>query len=405
MALSGSPGGVPIVAAAPLASCAEGALAALGWLAGERWSAEIDAGALLGERAAIANLSRHGDRSAGGSCRLLRARDAWIAVNLARLEDLQLLPAWLGEGDATDPWGFVAERAARWPAAELVERGRLLGIPLAEARPPEPDSSPWHRTFARGPTAPRSTQEVPLVVDLTSMWAGPLCTHLLALAGARVVKVESTGRPDGARNGPSEFFDLLNAGKESVALDFACNRARRQLDALVSAADIVVESSRPRALAQLGIRAAELVSANPGKTWVSITGYGRTEPEASWVAFGDDAAVAAGLAWPQGSEVPLFVGDAIADPLTGLHAAVAALAVWRQGGGRGIALALRDVVAQIVQLGAPPAKVLRGGNGWEVSVDGERQSVLAPRARPRFARARALGADTESVLSEFAGSW
>ena len=63
--------------------------------------------------------------------------------------------------------------------------------------------------------------------------------------------------------------------------------------------------------------------------WVSITGYGRQEPGREWIAFGDDAAVAAGLvAWHQ--ERPYFCADAVADPLTGITAAVAALEAFQR---------------------------------------------------------------------------
>src|SRR5207302_84064 len=83
-------------------------------------------------------------------------------------------------------------------------------------------------------------------------------TRLLRDAGARVVKVESVNRPDGARAGPSEFFDLLNAGKEGVALDF--EREPRHLHDLLSRADVVVEASRPRALAQFDIAAERFLA-------------------------------------------------------------------------------------------------------------------------------------------------
>jgi crotonobetainyl-CoA:carnitine CoA-transferase CaiB-like acyl-CoA transferase len=220
-----------------------------------------------------------------------------------------------------------------------------------------------------------------------------------------VVKLESTRRPDGARSGPDAFFSLLNAGKASVALDFGAPSGRRKLRRLLERADIVVESARPRALAQLGVDAESLVKSRPGLTWVSLTGYGRREPGAGWVAFGDDAGVAAGLATATNAsgDPPLFCGDAIADPLTGLHAALAALACWSGGGGYLLDLALSDVAAHCLGFGpAPaPASVHRVDRGWEVVAAQQRAAVSEPRARPVRGPARPLGADTESFLEEF----
>ncbi|UCE86185.1 MAG: CoA transferase [Deltaproteobacteria bacterium] len=407
MALTGPAEGAPRLAPGPLAACARGALLALRGLAGEDARLHLDAPALLGERAAISGSTRRGSVSPGGSCRLIRAADGWIAVNLARPEDVRALPAWLGEGDVREPWRFVVERVAEWTAHDVVERARLLGLPAAVAMEPAPAAPPWFRIAACGPTRARRADATPLVVDLASLWAGPLCTHLLGLAGARVIKVESTRRPDGARSGPPAFFDLLNAGKESVALDVSRPDGRAQLRRLVERADIVVESARPRALAQLGIDAASLVGRVPGLTWVSITGYGREEPGANWVAFGDDAAIAAGLAAvaAPADDAPLFCGDAIADPLTGLHAAVAARAAFQDGGAKLLDLSLRDVVAHVLAFGGPqPAAAVRETrDGWEVVAGGERAPVDPPRARAVTAAARPLGADTDRVLGERTG--
>ena len=71
------------------------------------------------------------------------------------------------------------------------------------------------------------------VVDLSSLWAGPLCGRLLADRGARVIKVESTARPDGARRGPSSIYDALNAGKESVSIDLRTQTGMAVLRALI----------------------------------------------------------------------------------------------------------------------------------------------------------------------------
>jgi hypothetical protein len=373
-------------------------------LRGTERLARLDGAGLLGERAAIFGWTRNGTTSPGGSCKLLQARDGWIAINLARPDDVALLPAWIGEGDVSDPWRFLADRVADRTVQALVERARLLSLPVAIAREPQPSAPPWYRIAARGDSVLRTGADRPLVIDLSALWAGPLCTQLLTLCGARVVKVESTRRPDGARYGPQAFFDLLNAEKASVALDFGTADGRRKLRRLVACADIVVESARPRALAQLGVDAEALVRSVPGLTWVSITGYGRREPGAGWVAFGDDAAVSAGLATAQGSDEggPLFCGDAIADPLTGVHAAASAMASWIAGGGHLLDLALSEVTAHVLAFGPklPGATVRRIGSGWEVTVGRERAAVVPPCARAPHERARPLGADTDGVLTE-----
>ena len=207
------------------------------------------------------------------------------------------------------------------------------------------------RPLAAGP--PRPSVAGALVVDLSSLWAGPLCAQLLTAAGARTVKVESTSRPDGARRGPAPFYDLLHAGQDSVALDFRDHRDVDRLRTLLAAADVVIEASRPRALAQLGIDAAECAAAGSG-VWISITGYGRDGPAAQRVAFGDDAAVAGGLIGGDRTD-PVFCADAVADPLAGLTAAAAALAC-HDGGWQ---LARRRGDGPGRRLVRPPAAVTR----------------------------------------------
>ena len=97
---------------------------------------------------------------------------------------------------------------------------------------------------------------------------------------------------------------------------------------------------------------------------------------------------------------PLFCGDAIADPLTGMHAALAAWASWRAGGGHLLDLALRDVAADAAHGSAASdgVRVSRADGGWVVEGPGLRERVRAARARPPRGPARALGADTEAVL-------
>jgi hypothetical protein len=391
----------------PLATCADGVIAALNLLAGN--GLDIDGAALLGERAALMGLTRAGSVSAGGSCRLLPTNDGWLAVNLARAYDWEMLPAWL-EIDATQSWGDVAAALTRRTLGDCIERGRLLGLAVAAVQPSDffDQNNAPHSWFnlAHQSVQQRSknNNNAPLVIDLSSLWAGPLCSHLLQQLGARVIKVESSARPDGARSGSIDFYNLLNAGKASVAIDFSTAGGRAQLRELCARADIVIEASRPRALRQLGIDAEAMVAANSRLTWLSITGYGRAEPEANWVAFGDDAGVAAGLSaiFQQLGSEPLFCGDAIADPLTGLHAALAAWQSYKSGGGRLIALALRDVIAHCLQFSAPhtPAVLRERQSEWQTVIEQAQLSAMQPSARQPQLIAAALGADTEMVLAE-----
>jgi crotonobetainyl-CoA:carnitine CoA-transferase CaiB-like acyl-CoA transferase len=405
LALTGAADAEPRPGPGVLPSCAHGALLALSALAGRDLLPGCHGGTLLAERAALLGLRRRGRTSANGTCRLLAARDGWIALSLARDDDVALLPAWLedagtaaavaavvaGSGGAAPDAAAVApaiaeciaDRVAAAAARPLVARGRLLGLPvagLADSR-----AGQWMRSERLLAASRPASGTTPVVVDLSALWAGPLCTHLLAAAGARVIKVESAGRPDAARDASPAFFDLLNAGKESVVLDLPRPRAVRQLAALLAGADIVVESARPRALSQMGIDAAACVRARPGRTWLSITGYGRHGEAAMHVAFGDDAAVAAGLV----GTGPVFCGDAICDPLTGLHAALAAFAAWRGGGGVLLDVALARVGACCLAYDPRQRQVPAGG-------------AVPPRARRAAGRAAAFGADTARVLAEFA---
>lgn len=165
-------------------------------------------------------------------------------------------------------------------------------------------------------------------MDLSSLWAGPLCGALLAEAGADVAKLESQSRPDGARFGNIDFFNRLNAKKRMMEFD---PNDRARLKKLFAEADIVIEGARPRVLEQWGFSLPEIFALNPDLIWISVTGYGRNGVRANWVGFGDDVAAAAGLV--AGDKSPMFVGDAIADPLAGLLAAASAFACLAAGGG------------------------------------------------------------------------
>lgn len=412
--LTGPRDGPPALPRVPLPSCMDGALAVLRALAPGADLDHVDGARLLGERAALAGLGRRGRVSPGGSCRLLAAADGWLAVSLPREDDLRALPAWLGVETPTGgepPWSSVSQALARRRIEDTLDRARLLGLPVAPVAPVAPvrpvrDPPRWHHVADRGVPGPPQLHgpNTPFVIDFSSLWAGPLCAQLLQRCGARVVKVESRKRPDGARSGPAEFFDLLNAGKTSVVLDFGAHEGRAALYRLVAAADVVIEASRPRALEQLGLDAAAWIRARPGRVWLSLTAYGLGVAERSWVGFGDDVAAASGLAVCVAG-APLFVADAVADPLAGLHGAVATLAALQRGRSVRLDVSLRAVAAATVGLATPTLSAsVEGADGaFFVVADGRRIPIEPPIARAARRRARSSGVDTAQVLASLTG--
>jgi hypothetical protein len=337
--LTGLPDGPPDFSRAAVLATTREVAADLG----RRIGIELDAATLLTGRAAQLGLSRGGRVSAGGATRLLTTMDGWAAITLSRPDDVDDVPAMLEtEVAPDDTWPAVERWAAARSADEVVARARLLDLPAAVLGEASAGLPVVRRIGAT--TSPRPPSDL-LVADMSSMWAGPLCAQILAWAGATVVKVESKARPDGTRQGPKEFFDWMNGGKLSYAADFDDPSGLRTL---LAAADVVITSSRPAALARRGLGPGD-VPARDGRVWLRITGHGADGDLGNLVAFGDDAAVAGGLVG-RGAEGPVFCADAVADPLTGLHAALAVAESLARGGGELVDVAMAAVAASYAAL-------------------------------------------------------
>jgi hypothetical protein len=332
----------------PLARCADEFIGKLASVSGAKALSDLDGATLLGERAMLAGMNIPGRTSAGGGCRLFDAIDDTIALNLSRPADRELLPA-LFETDELDSSNdqAIAARIASRSAATLVLRGRELGLAIAAEHEDVSVCSAPCTELMKGTPAVVAQRHAPRIIDLSALWAGPLASHLLWLAGADVIKVESRTRPDAMRDGDTNFYALLNQGKASVVLDFADRNDRQSLRSLIATADIVIEAARPRALAQLGFDVADIVRSTPGLVWITITGHGAEGRNADWVGFGDDCGVAGGLsaALRSASGRSGFVGDAIADPLTGIVAALKAWGAWSSRRGGRFGLVMSQVVA------------------------------------------------------------
>lgn len=285
----------------------------------------LDGPALLGERAALsdARYEPNPGQTLRGAGLILRAADGWVAANLPRDWDLMMIPALtdgkVAEGDVVGLSHWTMSR----PTKPVLARAHLLGLAMAEvpkpARGPSIPVDPWETSNLLR-RAPRPFTET-TVVDLSGLWAGPLAASFLGEAGAGVVRLESESRP-APTPAPNEKFDqLLNGRKEHLRIDF---NDRERLHRIVAQADVVIASSRPRAIEKLGLRPRD------GQLWVCLTAHGSQGPAAERIGFGDDAAASAGAVyWHDGK--PNFCGDALADPITGLLASIASIGLLTAG--------------------------------------------------------------------------
>lgn len=372
MGLSGPEDGPPALASGRWVERLDGVVNDIAALGGR--ALRTDASGFLGERAALVGRSRRGPVSVGGACRMVAAADGVLAVSLARTSDIGAVPAWL-EIEASpeaDIWSAVAAGVRRRPVAELVERAGWLGLAVGEAvRPPAP-VEPCSFTYA-GLLASKRKQ----VLDLSSLWAGPLCASLMGGLGFEVLKVEGPSRPDGARYGSPAFYNLLNGDKQEANIDLGSEGGRRRFLELCRQSAVVVDGLRPRVWANWGIDRLE-AARECGLVWVSITAYGNDR-----AGFGDDAAVSGGL-WLQdpAGGLPWFVGDAAADPVAGLIASRAAAEALAEGRAGLVEVAMSQAVSWVRagdDLSAPGAEVYRQGDQWIVRAGEDEQVVLAPR--------------------------
>jgi crotonobetainyl-CoA:carnitine CoA-transferase CaiB-like acyl-CoA transferase len=171
------------------------------------------------------------------------------------------------------------------------------------------------------------------VLDLTRVLAGPLCTMMLGDLGADVLKIERPGGGDETRGwgppfddrGESAYYLAVNRNKRSVAVDLDDAGDRALIRALASEAHVAVDNFLPGSLERRGLDPAELLEANPGLVWCSLTGFGDAsdrpgydfvvQAEAGWMAITGEA-----------DGTPTKMGVALADVIAGKDAAVAILA-------------------------------------------------------------------------------
>jgi crotonobetainyl-CoA:carnitine CoA-transferase CaiB-like acyl-CoA transferase len=196
------------------------------------------------------------------------------------------------------------------------------------------------------------------VVDFTIVMSGPMCTRMMADAGAEVIKIEP---PDGdvvrqrppLRGGMSTYYAAMNCGKRSIVLDLQTDAGRRLARELALKADVVVENFRPGVMKRLGLDYESLAGENPRLVYASISGFGQTGPRAQTPAYAPVIHAASGYEvayneYQRGSTRPANNGIFIADVLGASHAfgaiQLALVERCRSGQGQYIDVSLMDCV-------------------------------------------------------------
>lgn len=195
-----------------------------------------------------------------------------------------------------------------------------------------------------------------LVIDLSQNLPGPYCTRLLADQGARVVKVESPGKPDFGRMMPN-FFKQLNGGKQSLALDLKTKQGREAVLSLAKDADIFIESFRPGVVKRLGVDYETLKKINPKLVYCSISGYGQSSSMSDVVAHDINLQAMSGLIGFTGrrqresvEECPIPIADMVTSVYA--HSAIVSALLERTQSQQGafIDMPMADGLAHMVQV-------------------------------------------------------
>lgn len=203
------------------------------------------------------------------------------------------------------------------------------------------------------------------VLDLCRVVSGPFATMHLGDLGADVVKVEDPRVGDESRrygppfvNGESSYFLSVNRNKRSCAIDLKSPAGRDAVIALAKAADVVIDNFRPGTLDKWGLSYAALSARNPALIQCSISGFGRTGPDANRPGYDlilqGESGVMDITGDPDGP--PTKVGTSIADLVTGLYASQAVLAALmkreRSGVGGRVDVSMLDAMASLLTFNA-----------------------------------------------------
>lgn len=198
------------------------------------------------------------------------------------------------------------------------------------------------------------------VLDVSTLFAGPLAATFLGDFGAEVIKVEHPTRPDAARgHGPAKdgvnlWWKTLGRNKRTVTIDLGEPDGAELLLALATEADVLIENFRPGTLERWGLGPDRLHEANPRLVVARVTAFGQTGPYSSRPGFGSLAEAMSGFAAltgePDGPPTlpPFGLADGIAALTCAFAVAVALRTAERDGEGQVIDLAIIEPILMLL---------------------------------------------------------
>jgi crotonobetainyl-CoA:carnitine CoA-transferase CaiB-like acyl-CoA transferase len=192
------------------------------------------------------------------------------------------------------------------------------------------------------------------VVDLGQIYNGAYATFLMAMAGARVIKVEPRDgehlRRRGTVGGAGLPFAMLNSNKQSVTLNLKQERGRELLFAMAKRADVLLENFAPGTMDRLGCGWAKLQAVNPRLVYAQGSGYGQSGPYRDYPAMDLTVQAMAGVMSVTGyaDRPPVKAGPAICDFFGGVHLFGAVMAALyereKTGAGRAVDVSMQEAV-------------------------------------------------------------
>lgn len=242
------------------------------------------------------------------------------------------------------------------------------------------------------------------VLDVSTLFAGPMAAMHLGDLGAEVIKLENPRRPDPSRgHGPSRdgvnlWWKTLGRNKSTISVDLATEGGQNVFRRLAATADVVIENFRPDTLEKWGLGYDELSAENPRLVLARITGFGQEGPMRRHAGFGTLAEAMSGFAAMTGEPdgPPTLPPFGLADGITSLAAAFAISSALfaRERTGHGEVLDLAIIEPILAILG--PQLTRWDQTGTVQPRTGNRSSNNAPRNTYRTADGAWVAVSTSS---------